>query len=168
MARFIVGVMGGGEGASADVCREAYALGSLIAKEGWRRLNGGRPAGVMGASARGAREAGGITVGILPGKDAREASPDVDIPIPTGLGDARNYINILSSGAVIILPGGAGTLSEAALALKNGKTIITLGFPLPEVLEKYRQKGLVLKASSPEEAICLLRTLRQGMLSGPE
>lgn len=159
MARFIVGVMGGGEGASAETCREAYDLGSLIAKEGWILLNGGRPAGVMGASARGAREAGGITVGILPGKDAREASPDVDIPIPTGLGDARNYINILSSRAVIILPGGAGTLSEAALALKNGKTIITLGFVLPELLMVYKEQGRVLAASSPKEAIQLIKSL---------
>ncbi len=165
---FVVGVMGGGEGTSAEICRQAYTLGSLIAQEGWVLLNGGRAAGVMEASARGAREAGGLTVGILPGKDLMGASPHVDIPIVTGLGDARNYINVLSSSVVVVLPGGAGTLSEAALALKNGKTIITLGFPLPEVLEKYRRRGLVLKASSPEEAICLLRTLCQGMLPGPE
>jgi uncharacterized protein (TIGR00725 family) len=158
MAMFIVGVMGGGEGTSAEICRQAYTLGSLIAKEGWVLLNGGRVAGVMGASARGAREAGGLTVGILPGKDLMGASPHVDIPIVTGLGDARNYINILSSSVVVVLPGGAGTLSEAALALKNGKTIITLGFPLPEVLGEYMKKDRVLTASSPKEVILLIKS----------
>ncbi len=158
MAMFVVGVMGGGEGTSAEICRQAYTLGSLIAKEGWVLLNGGRASGVMEASARGAREAGGLTVGVLPGKDIKGVSPHVDIPIVTGMGDARNCINILSSSVVVVLPGGAGTLSEAALALKNGKTIITLGFPLPEVLLQYKEQGLVLMASSPEEVILLIKS----------
>ncbi len=159
MARFVVGVMGGGEGTSRETCRQAYSLGSMVAGEGWILLNGGRSAGVMEASARGAREAGGLTVGILPGTSAAGASPYVDIAIPTGMGDARNYINVLSSSAVVVLPGGAGTLSEAALALKNGKTVITLGFTLPEVLEKYREQGFVVHASSPEEALQALKGL---------
>ncbi len=159
MAKFIVGVMGGGEGVSPEICRQAYALGSLVAREGWVLLNGGRPAGVMEASARGAREAGGLTVGILPGTSPAGACSYVDIPIITGMGDARNYINVLSSSVVVVLPGGAGTISEAALALKNGKTIITLGFPLPEGLKRYREQGQVITAASPEEAIRAIKAL---------
>lgn len=159
MARFVVGVMGGGEEASREACRQAYELGALVAAAGWVLLNGGRPAGVMEASARGAREAGGLTVGILPGTRAEEASSHVDIPILTGMGDARNVINVLSSSVVVVLPGGAGTLSELALALKNGRTVITLGFPLPGVLEKYREAGQILQASSPEEVLEFLKRI---------
>lgn len=158
--------MGGGEGASRETCRKAYELGFLIAREGWVLLNGGRPAGVMEASARGARDGGGLTVGILPGTSAAGASDHVDIPIPTGMGDARNYINVLSSSVVVLLPGGAGTLSEAALALKTGKTVISLGFPLPEVLGSYRDRGQVLEVSTPEEALAALKK-RKGPDMGP-
>lgn len=65
MRKFIVGVMGGGEAASPETYSMAYRLGELIAKEGWVLLNGGRPTGVMEASAKGARENSGLTVGIL-------------------------------------------------------------------------------------------------------
>ena len=84
-------------------------------------LNGGRPAGIMEASARGAKESGGLTVGVLPGGSSSEASAYIDIPIVTGMGSARNNINVLSSDVIIALPGKAGTISEIALAMRNGK-----------------------------------------------
>ena len=80
----------------------------------------------MEAASRGAREAGGLVVGILPSPDASAANPYVDIPIVTGLGNARNAINALTSEALIAISGGPGTLSEIALALKVGTPVVGL------------------------------------------
>lgn len=153
MRKLMVGVMGGGEEVSQETCLMAYQLGALIAKEGWVLLNGGRPAGVMEASARGARENGGLTVGILPGRDADSASQYIDIAIATGMGDGRNYMNALSSDVIIALPGKAGTISEIALALKNRKKVILLGFDTGTTFNSYRAEGLLTTAATPEEAI---------------
>src|SRR5690554_442337 len=133
MRKVIVGVMGGGEGASEEVCRLAYELGRLIAQEGWVLLNGGRDVGVMDASAKG--------------------SPYIDIPILTGFGDGRNYINVLSSNVVVALPGRTGTISEIALALKNGRTVILLDFDLGDLFSEYRKAGLMISVKKPEEVI---------------
>lgn len=157
MRRFIVGVMGGGEAASAEDCQMAYRLGQLIAAEGWVLLNGGRPAGVMEASAKGAREGGGLTVGILPDRGSGMASRYIDIPIVTGMGDGRNYVNVLSSDIVVALPGQAGTISEIALALKNHKKVILLNFNMGTVFDFYRGQGLLKSAGSPEEAVRYVR-----------
>lgn len=135
MRRPVVGIMGGAT-ASPRVLALAEAMGRRIATEGWILLNGGRDAGVMAASARGAAAAGGLVIGILPGRDGTGAAPGLTIAIPTGLGDARNVVNILASDVVIALPGGAGTLSEIAHAMKNDRPLVLLGWPegsLPEV-----------------------------------
>lgn len=153
MKKTIIGVMGGGEGASQDVCQRAYILGGLIAKEGWVLLNGGRSVGVMEASARGAKEHGGLTVGILPDRNIDLASPYIDIPILTGMGDGRNFFNVLSSDIVVALPGRAGTISEIALALKNGKIVILLDFSIGDFFREYEKAGLLILVSKPEEAI---------------
>jgi uncharacterized protein (TIGR00725 family) len=107
----------------------------------------------MAASARGARAGGGITVGILPEPHANNAAPELDIPIVTGLGDARNLINVLSSTVVVALTGGAGTASEVALALKNGKRVILFGFPDSPVFDPYRQTGQLSVARSVDDVI---------------
>jgi hypothetical protein len=150
--RTIIGVMGGGY---ADPATERHAaeLGSLIASRGWVLLNGGRDAGVMAASARGARQAGGLTVGVLPDDDTLRLAPDIDIAILTGLGDARNVVNVLSSHVVIALRGQAGTLSEVAHALKAGRPVIALDFPLGPAFEPYRAQGLLHEADSPAAAV---------------
>jgi uncharacterized protein (TIGR00725 family) len=153
----IVGVMGGGEAASAEDCKVAYHLGKLIAREGWVLLNGGRPAGVMEASARGAKENDGLTVGILPDNSSCFACKYIDIPIVTGMGDGRNYINVLSSDVVVALPGKAGTISEIALALKNRKKVILLNFAVGKTLDFYMEEGLLHTAGSPEEAIQVIK-----------
>lgn len=127
--RPVVGVMGGGD-ASPEVAALAYALGRAVADAGWVLLNGGRDAGVMAASARGAHEAGGLVVGVLPGADDTGASPHLDVVVRTGLGDARNAVNVLSSDVVVALPGGAGTVSEVALAVKAGRPVVLLGWSL--------------------------------------
>jgi uncharacterized protein (TIGR00725 family) len=83
--------------------------------------------GVMEAVCRGAREAGGTTIGILPGADRAAANPFVGVAIPSGLGEARNALVVRAADAVIAVGGGYGTLSEIALALKAGKPVVGIG-----------------------------------------
>ncbi|MFX4262911.1 TIGR00725 family protein [Pelotomaculum propionicicum] len=157
MSSYIVGVIGGGEDVLQENYELAYRLGGLIAKEGWVLLNGGRPAGIMESSARGAKESGGLTVGVLPGRSSSEASAYIDIAIITGMGSARNNINVLSSDVIIALPGKAGTISEIALALKNGKKVLLLNFDPGSIFAEYRDTGLLQSAGSPEEAISIIK-----------
>jgi hypothetical protein len=154
----IVGVMGGAR-ADAASCESASRLGALIAQNGWVLLNGGRNSGIMEASARGAAEAGGLTIGILPDSHAGNASEFIRIPICTGMGSARNAINVLSSDVVVACAGGAGTLSEIALALKHGKPVITLGYDLSPLLDAYPGNGALACATSPEAVIALIQAL---------
>ena len=156
--RTVIGVMGGGR-ASVEVLTDAARLGRLIAENGWVLLNGGRDAGVMAASARGASEAGGLVIGVLPGSDWECIAPHVDVPVLTGMGDARNAINVLSSRVVIALAGGAGTLSEIALALASGRPVVVVGVALGEEYASYRRDGLLVDAATPEEAIAQVKTL---------
>lgn len=156
--RTIIGVMGGGS-ASESTVQSAVELGRLIAENGWVLLNGGRNSGVMAASARGASEAGGLVIGILPGESTEGASPHLDLAIPTGLSDARNAVNVLASRVVVALPGGAGTLSEIALALKNARPVIALGFPLGVSFSAYYECGLLHDAQTPEDAVEIIRWL---------
>jgi uncharacterized protein (TIGR00725 family) len=83
--------------------------------------------GVMEAACRGARKAGGTTIGILPGTDRSAANPHVSVAIATGLGEARNALVVRSADAVIAIGGAYGTLSEIAFALKAGKRVVGLG-----------------------------------------
>lgn len=156
--RTVVGVMGGAI-ADEETEARAYELGRLIAENGWVLLNGGRNAGVMAASARGASEAGGLVVGILPGDSRAGAASHIDVAIPTGLGDARNVVNVLASQVVIALSGGAGTISEVALALKNGRSVIALQFPLGAAFTQYYERGLLLDADSPSEAVAIAKRM---------
>lgn len=149
--RTIIGVMGGAV-ASEETTQAAFDVGRLIAENGWVLLNGGRDAGVMEASTRGAHQAGGMVVGILPTDNVAGCAP-VDIAIPTGMGDGRNIINVNASRVVIALTGGAGTVSEIALALKAGKPVITLNFPLGVPFTTYYERGQLYDVSSAEEAI---------------
>jgi uncharacterized protein (TIGR00725 family) len=151
----IIGVMGGGQ-ADAQSLQSAYRLGRLIARQGWVLLNGGRNCGIMDASARGAQEAGGLTIGILPDANTEQASAYIRIPICTGMGSARNVINILSSDIVVACQGGAGTLSEIALAVKHAKQVITLGFDASGALDLLGSAPKVLCAGTPEEVIRMI------------
>jgi uncharacterized protein (TIGR00725 family) len=150
--RVIVGVMGGGR-VTAEQGAMAYRLGALIAGRGWVLLNGGRRAGVMEASARGACENGGLTVGVLPDDDRDQMSPYVQIPILTGMGSARNFVNVLSSDVVVACPGGAGTISEVALALKHDRPVILLDFDLVAVFPTYLASGQLQRVPTPEAAV---------------
>ncbi len=122
--QIIIGIMGPGETATEDDKRNAVEAGKMIGSNGWIVLTGGRNSGVMAAASRGAKQAGGTTVGILPGTSLQEVSDHVDIPILTGLGHGRNYVNILSSRVIVGIGLGPGTASELSLALKAGRPII--------------------------------------------
>jgi uncharacterized protein (TIGR00725 family) len=110
--------------------------------------------GVMEAASRGAREAGGLVLGILPGTDAEDANPWVDVALPTGLGDARNALVAAAGDVVIAVGGSLGTLSEIALTLKRGTAVVGLG---TWTLDSSRVvPGMdVLHAEDPDEALRL-------------
>jgi uncharacterized protein (TIGR00725 family) len=118
----------GGHNATPEVEHLAFELGAAIADAGHVLLTGGRNEGVMAAATRGARENGGLTIGIHPGCLQESEPADADIVVFTGLGFARNSINVLSSDAIIALPGAAGTLSEVAYAQTYRKPTALLGF----------------------------------------
>jgi uncharacterized protein (TIGR00725 family) len=160
MSRIIVGVMGPGRDAGAEVRETAFELGRLIAQQGWVLLTGGRDAGVMDAASQGAKEAQGLTIGILPGDDASEMSAAVDIAIVTGMGQARNNINVLSSRVVFACGMGAGTASEIALAVKAGKKVVLLCCT-QESAAFFQSLGKenVFIAAQPDEAVALAKKL---------
>lgn len=132
----------------------AYEVGSHIGRRGAVLVCGGG-GGAMEAACRGAREAGGLTLGVLPGATRADANPFVDIAVPTGMGEARNAIVVRTADAVIAVGGGFGTLSEIGLALKMQRPVIGLrtwkvaapGDPAP--LPGIRT------AATPEEAVAL-------------
>jgi uncharacterized protein (TIGR00725 family) len=123
-AKIIVGVMGPGETATPEQNEDAFALGSAIAKQGWVLLTGGRAFGVMESSMRGAAQYQGLTIGILPGENAQASSPYAQIRIVTGMGSARNNINVLTSHVIVVCGMASGTASEVALALRANKRVI--------------------------------------------
>src|SRR4051812_47437674 len=142
-----IAVVGAGD-ASAEEERAAEAVGRGLGEAGAIVVCGGR-GGVMEAACRGAKSAGGTTLGILPGYDRGDANEFVDVAVATGLGEARNALVVRAADAVIAVGGEWGTLSEIALALRAGKRVVGLGtWELPP-------KGGrgVVAASSPPEAV---------------
>ncbi|MEM6843388.1 MAG: TIGR00725 family protein [Bacteroidota bacterium] len=114
--------------ADPEIIQLAYELGQQIAPQGWVLLTGGRNIGVMDAASRGAKEVGGLTLGILPGNDRRQASAYLDIAVVTDLGNARNNVNVLTSDVVVCCGMGLGTLSEIALATKQNRHVMFLEY----------------------------------------
>jgi uncharacterized protein (TIGR00725 family) len=125
MAMRIVGVVGSGTCDEATA-RIAEEVGRRLAEQQFVVLTGGR-GGVMEAASRGAKQAGGLTIGLLPGTEPAEANPYVDVPLATGLSDARNAVVARASEVLIAIAGEYGTLSEIALALKMGRRVVGLG-----------------------------------------
>ncbi|MCS6829891.1 MAG: TIGR00725 family protein [Armatimonadota bacterium] len=149
--RVVIGVMGASQ-CDAPAYEMARQVGALIAERGAILLCGGG-GGVMEAAARGAKEAGGLTIGVMPGMNASESPPNpyIDVAIFTGLRDGRNWVNVCASDAIIAISGGYGTLSEIALALKVGKPVVLLrSWELPQV-----DSALLCVAQTPEQAVQL-------------
>jgi uncharacterized protein (TIGR00725 family) len=130
-------------GPGGEVEDAAAEVGRLVAERGAVVVCGGL-GGTMEAACRGAKDAGGLTVGILPGSDRSQANPFVDVALPTGLGEARNALVVRAADVVIAVGGGYGTLSEIALALKAGKRVIGL--------DTWEIEGVV-PAEGPEAAV---------------
>lgn len=120
----LIGVIGG-ETPPKEALPLAYAVGRELARRGVVLVCGGK-GGVMEAACKGAKEAGGTTIGILPSDDPQDANPYVDIPICTGMGYARNIIVVKSSASVIAIDGAYGTLSEIGHALGDGIPVVGL------------------------------------------
>lgn len=137
---------------------DAEAIGRGLAERGCVLVSGGL-GGAMAAACRGAKEAGGVTIGILPGYDDKAANPWVDHPLCTGLGQARNAVLAATGQALIAVGGGVGTLSEVALGLRLGRPVVLLGgwAPVLASAEAHalteRQGHRLLAAATPAEAV---------------
>ena len=145
----LIGVIGGGQ-CSAEEAKLAEEVGRGLARRGAVLICGGL-GGVMEAACKGAKSAGGTTVGILPGDSRETANPYVDIPIVTGIGYARNVIVVKSSQVVIAISGRYGTLSEIAYALHYGIPVI--GLKTWSLSQNEEPDSSVIRAKDAEDAV---------------
>lgn len=137
-----------------DALREtAYAVGKLLAQRGAVVITGGL-GGVMAGASRGAHDAGGLVIGLLPTSDPADANEFVDVAIPTGLGELRNTLLVRSVDGVIAIGGSWGTLSEIALAMRTGTPVVCLqGW---KISDQAGEPVNLITASSAAEAIDVL------------
>lgn len=140
----------GGQQCTPEEERIAYEVGRGLAEVGAYLIGGGL-GGVMEASCRGAKEAGGLTIGILPGPFRSDANPYVDIAIATDMGQARNAIIVRTADIVIAVGGEYGTLSEIGMALKMGKRVIAI--ESWKIERKGKVDERVITATSASEAL---------------
>ncbi len=147
-----VSVVGGGR-CDERTYRIAYEVGRGVAERGAVLVCGGL-GGVMEAACKGAKSKGGLTVGILPSDDRRDANPYVDVAVPTAMGEARNAIVARSGDGLIAVGGEFGTLSEIALALKIGKPVA--GIETWEISKGGKTDKSIRRAASAEDALTAL------------
>jgi uncharacterized protein (TIGR00725 family) len=149
----------GNSACSPEEARLAENVGELLAQQSVTIICGGL-GGVMEAVCRGAKSKGGLTVGILPGQDSGMANPWVDIPVVTGIGEARNVAVVKSAQAVIAIGGKYGTLSELAYALNSNIPVI--GLNTWSLSRNGREDDSIIRVQSAAEAvdkaICLARS----------
>ena len=148
MRKKIISVIGGHE-CTAEVEQIAQELGKKLAKVVGILVSGGL-GGTMKAVCAGFKAGGGLTIGIIPSYNKKDANESVDIVIPTGLGFARNVLVVRSAEVVVALPGEAGTLSEVAYALQFGIPVVSLN--------SWEIKG-VIKVKTVEEAVAKVNEL---------
>ncbi len=150
-------------GSDGDHCPQttydaAKEVGAQIAARNAITVTGGL-GGVMEAACRGAKEKGGMVVGIIPNEDMSYANPYCDIIIPTGIGFARNFITAYSADVAIVVGGGAGTYIEACVAYQKGKPIVALtgtGGTADKIADTFlddRKTVKVISASNPKDAV---------------
>ncbi len=152
-----IGVIGG-RVCTPEEARLARELGRLIARQGWVLVCGGR-GGVMEEACRGAREADGVTLGILPGASRSGANPFLSYSVVTGMGEARNVQVVRSCRAVVAVAGSFGTLSEIALANAAGIPVVGLRSWRIEPAQNRGQSVYFREADTPEQAIRALQEL---------
>lgn len=134
----------------------AYDIGAFIAEKGWILITGGKE-GVMTASSEGAMKKGGFSISLLPGEDINSGNPYSTVTIATGIGYARNSMNVLSADVVVVIGGASGTLSEIAYAWAYNKPIIACEFAegwsrkLANQQIDHRRNDIVVGAKNMEE-----------------
>jgi len=148
--RLVIAVIGGGNHASPEAVALAEEVGFLIARADAVLVCGGLN-GVMEAACKGARRGGGLTIGVLPGDDPRDANPYVDIPIVTAISTARNAIVVRTGDAVIAIDGSYGTLTEMAYAFDFGEKVFALR--TWELDKVGVSKDLIIPVTTPREAV---------------
>lgn len=149
--RRVIAVVGpGGAEATTDLCDLAAEVGRALARHGFAVLTGGLD-GIMAAAARGAAAEDGIVIGLLPGSDRNDASPDLTVALPTGIGQARNALVVRAAEGIVAVGGSWGTLSEIALAKRAGTPVVCLrGW---RVVDETGRPIAVDAAGSPAEAV---------------
>lgn len=152
-----IGVIGADEKITPQVSSISERIGADIAKNGSVLICGGR-GGVMEAASRGAKNAGGLVIGILPSYDKKEGNAYLDVAITTGLNHSRNALVVASSDAVIAINGRPGTLSEISLALCMQKPVVAVtgsGGVAEVIQEELKKMGIKEKihAASPEDSV---------------
>ena len=151
MKKFIPISVIGASKCDEETNRLAEAVGRELAKRGATVVCGGLT-GVMNAVCKGAKEAGGSTIGILPGEDPTDANPWVDIPVPTGIGHARNAIVVKTGLAVLAIDGAFGTLSEIGHALGQADPLTVVGLKTWELSQNGEPDSSIIRASDPVDA----------------
>jgi uncharacterized protein (TIGR00725 family) len=154
----------GPDPAAPEVAKQAEEIGRLLAAEGAVLVCGGL-GGVMESACRGASERGGVSIGILPGRDRAGANPHLSISIPTGMGEMRNALIVRAADAVIAVAGEFGTLSEIAFALKSGVPVVGLG--TWELSKQGRPVDAFVRATSPLDSVREALRLGGGGHRGP-
>lgn len=151
-----IGVIGGSNSDERHL-KAAYQVGTLLSRSGAVVICGGLT-GVMESVAAGVEAAGGICIGILPGTSPSEGNSHLTVGLPTGIGYARNFLIIRAADCLIAIDGSNGTISEAAFALAEGKTVVSLdSFRLERGKDS---EGDFIPASTPEEAVAI--AIREG------
>ena len=147
----LIAVIGESTISHPDHVALAEEVGRRIAEARYGLICGGL-GGVMEAACKGAHGAGGLTVGVLVGTDPADANPHVTVAIPTGSGQMRNVIIVLSAKAVVAIGGGTGTLSEIGHALRHGRTVVGLRTWQASI---NGQPAGIIEAKTAEEAVRL-------------
>jgi uncharacterized protein (TIGR00725 family) len=162
-----IAVIGSSGKIASNIEEIAASTGREVAKAGAILITGGRD-GVMEAASRGAKREGGLTVGILGDSTLEYANPYLEVAITTGLGYARNFVNICTSDAVISISGAGGTLSELGFAISLDKLIILIegtGGVTDMIAQGLHVIGgsKIMKAESAEDAVgMILSHIRSG------
>jgi uncharacterized protein (TIGR00725 family) len=143
----------GGSSCEIEVFDQAYEIGKEIAKNKAILVCGGL-SGVMEACCKGAKDAGGLTIGILPADDENLANKYVDIKIPTGMGYARNVLVVKTGHAIIAIDGSFGTLSEIGYAMSYNKPLIGLNtWKVKPYCDDTEHEPKIIYTASPQEAV---------------